>query len=173
MTIASGEGQGTRILLEVPLMENDLDQNPVPVKICDEPAAERGEDGAIRVLVADDHAIVRQGLTNLLEEDPRFVVVGEAGDGEEAVRAVEKDRPDVLLLDVNMPRMNGIEVAREVSRRWPDVIVVGLSVQDDETTARAMIEAGASAFLSKAGESERMFATLTDLMAQRAGGADN
>lgn len=63
--------------------------------------------------MADDHAIVREGLITLLKEHERFVVVGEARDGVEAIEAVELHRPDVLLLDVNMPRMNGIEAARK------------------------------------------------------------
>lgn len=109
-----------------------------------------------RVLVVDDHTIVRQAVATMLSGDQRLVVVGEAADGVEAIEAVERHQPDVVLIDVNMPRMNGIEATREICRRWPDVRVVALSIQDDETVVKSMIAAGAAGFVSKSDDAERM-----------------
>jgi PAS domain S-box-containing protein len=167
ISVESVPGDGTRISLEVPLLPALADGPEVlPDKLVQQvrgdPPAERGER-RIRILVVDDHAMVRQGLATLLDEDERLVVVGEAADGVEAIEAVEQHRPDVMLVDLNMPRMNGIEATREVHRRWPETIIIGLSVQDDDITARAIMAAGAAAFLSKAGDSDRMIATIVDL----------
>ncbi len=125
------------------------------------------DDTRIRVLVVDDHAIVREGIANILRSDDRLTVVGEAADGVQAIKAVEVQRPDVVLLDVNMPRMNGVEAAREIIRRWPKTLIVGLSVLGDELTARTMIEAGAAAFIPKSGDSEQMISTVVGLVRQR------
>ncbi|HET8700813.1 MAG TPA: PAS domain S-box protein, partial [Nitrococcus sp.] len=113
-------------------------------------------DSRARVLVVDDHAIVREGIANVLSSDERLVVVGEAADGMEAIEAVEQHRPNVVLIDVNMPRMNGVEATREIHRRWPEVRVVALSVQDDAATAKTMIRAGAAAFISKSDDAAQM-----------------
>lgn len=109
-----------------------------------------------RVLVVDDHALVRQGLASTLLTDDRIQVVGEAADGLEALEAIERHRPHVVLMDVNMPRMNGVDATREIRRRWPSIKVVALSVQDDEATARTMLNTGAAAFISKSDDASRM-----------------
>ncbi|HET8701455.1 MAG TPA: response regulator transcription factor, partial [Nitrococcus sp.] len=117
-------------------------------------------DRQVHVLVVDDHAIVREGIANVLNADERLVVVGEAADGVEAIEAVGRHRPDVVLIDVNMPRMNGVEAAHEIRRRWPEVRIVALSVQDDAATARSMIQAGAAAFVSKSSDANHMIKTV-------------
>jgi signal transduction histidine kinase len=125
------------------------------------------DDAHVRVLVVDDHTIVREGIANILRSDERLTVVGEAADGVQAIQEVERHRPDVVLMDVNMPRMNGVEAAREIMRRWPKTLIVGLSVLGDELTARTMIEAGAAAFIPKSGDSEQMISTVVGLMVGR------
>lgn len=107
--------------------------------------------------------MVRQGLATILAENEHLEVVAQAADGIEAVAAAEQHRPNVILIDVNMPRMNGIEATREIHRRWPEIILIGLSVQDDEATAKAMLDAGAAAFLPKTGDSDQLLATITAL----------
>lgn len=169
LTITSAPGEGTRISLEVPVLA-EVREEPIAVK--DEGLSQRkarrkvagpGDGHPIRVMVVDDHAMVRQGIATLLGEDERLEVVGEAEDGLAAIERFEQQRPDVMLVDLNMPRMNGIEATREIHRRWPETIIIGLSVQDDEATAKAIQEAGAAAFLRKAGDSDRMIATIVEL----------
>jgi two-component system CheB/CheR fusion protein len=112
------------------------------------------------VLVVDDHAIMRDGLVKLIGTDERVHIVGEAADGQEAIEAVERLQPDVVLMDVNLPIVNGIDATRRIREQWPDVQVVGLSVQDDPATHQSMLEAGASAFISKSEKAETMVATV-------------
>lgn len=118
----------------------------------------------VRVLVVDDHTLVRNGIVTILNLDDRIEVIGEASDGAEAIAAVQRHQPDVVLMDVNMPGMNGIKATQEICRRWPGTIVVGLSMQSkDDGPARAMSHAGAAAFLSKSADSEKMIETILRL----------
>lgn len=103
----------------------------------------------IRILLADDHAIVRAGLRHLLAETPDLEVVGEAADGEAALRLAAALRPDILLLDVRLPGRDGLEVARLLRARLPDVRVVALTVCDDAQHARALLRLGVSGYLLK------------------------
>jgi DNA-binding NarL/FixJ family response regulator len=128
-----------------------------------------GDTGSPRrvcVLVVDDQEMVREGLLNVLSKDVRLVV-GDARDGVQALKAFELQQPDVVLMDVNMPQMNGVETAREIHRRWPQTAIIGLSVSEDDATAQAMIEAGASAFMPKSGSSAKLIKTIVDLAAGR------
>src|SRR4051794_11899401 len=86
-----------------------------------------GPDRPIRVLLVDDHAVVRKGLRALFERDPGIDVVGEAQDGEHAVQTVERLRPDVVLMDLEMPGIGGVEAARQISASHPDVKIVVLT----------------------------------------------
>jgi DNA-binding NarL/FixJ family response regulator len=113
-----------------------------------------------RVLIVDDHAMVRQGIATMLHTDPNILVVAEAQDGSEATEAVARHQPDVVLLDVNMPVLNGPETTRRIRDQWPHVQVVGLSVQDDEATARLMLDAGACAFISKSADAGELIAAV-------------
>ena len=102
-----------------------------------------------RVVLADDHIVVRQGLRRLLEKAPEIEVVGEAGDGLEAIETVEALQPDVLLLDIEMPVMDGIEVARRLKEAQVDVRILVLSAYDDREYIRALLDIGVSGFLVK------------------------
>lgn len=103
----------------------------------------------MRVLLADDHAIVRRGIRSLLESDPTITVVGEAVDGLEALHLVEQRSPDILILDVGMPRLNGIEVAARVQKLHAAPRVVILSMHADESYILRALDAGARAYLLK------------------------
>lgn len=166
--IDSSPGEGTRVRFNVPIDGKPADGPAVPpaqaVAAGAQPTVVPGGVATqIRVLVVDDHALVREGIVTMLNRDVRLTVIAEAADGVEAVAAVEQHQPDVVLMDVNMPRMNGIAATRELRRRWPGVVVVGLSMQArDERSARAMVEAGAAAFLSKSGDGTQMIQAIID-----------
>ena len=103
----------------------------------------------IRVLLADDHAVVRKGIREFLEEDPGISVVAEATNGQEALRLVAEHQPQVAVLDVQMPVLNGIDAARVLKVKFPQVKVVFITMHADPAYVRAAFEAGASAYLLK------------------------
>ena len=105
--------------------------------------------GRIRILLADDHTLVRQGLRKLLEERPDWEVIAEAGDGREAVRLAEQHKPDVAILDVAMPLLNGIEATRQITKRVPGTHVLVLSMHADEAYVTQILQAGATGYLLK------------------------
>ena len=105
--------------------------------------------GRVRILLADDHTIVRQGLRKVLEERPEWEVVAEAGDGREAVRLAEQHRPDVAIVDVAMPLLNGIETTRQITKRVPTTRVLVLSMHADEAYVTQILQAGATGYLLK------------------------
>src|SRR6058998_746016 len=101
----------------------------------------------IRIVLADDHQVVRQGFRALLQEESDFEIVGEVGDGLEAVRLVEKQKPHVLVVDLMMPGLNGLEVARQVTQRSPRTRIVVLSMHADEAYVLEALKNGASAYV--------------------------
>lgn len=103
----------------------------------------------LRILLADDHTLVRQGLRKVLEERPEWEVVAEAGDGREAVRQAEEVRPDVAIVDVAMPLLNGIEAVRQIARKAPGTRLLVLSMHADEAYVTQMLRAGAAGYLLK------------------------
>jgi DNA-binding NarL/FixJ family response regulator len=121
----------------------------------------------LKLLLADDHQIVRQGLQALLGAQPDFEVVGEAADGPEAVRLTERLRPDVLILDLTMPGLNGLEVAREVARRAPRTRVVILSMHSDGAYVLEAIRAGALAYVLKDAGADELVRAIHEVAAGR------
>ncbi|MDR7866302.1 MAG: response regulator transcription factor [Sporomusaceae bacterium] len=103
----------------------------------------------IRILIADDHALLRQGIKNVLELESDFAIVAEAGDGEEAVRKAGEAVPDIALLDINMPRLNGLEVTKRIRAAQPSVKVIILTIHDDESYVVEVVKAGAAGYLLK------------------------
>ena len=103
----------------------------------------------IRVLLADDHTLVRAGIRSLLETIENLEVVAESGDGREALELIARHRPDVALLDIGMPGMNGIEIARQCARESPKTKIVILSMYDDKTHVTQAIRAGVEGYLLK------------------------
>ena len=114
----------------------------------------------IRVLIADDHALVRQGIRKILEECGELDVVGEAGEGREAVDLCVRLRPDVVLMDVTMPGMNGAEATREIKQAAPRVAVLALSAYDDDAYVFALLESGAAGYLLKGALSEQIVSAI-------------
>jgi len=103
----------------------------------------------VKILIADDHAFVREGTRRILEQEPDFEVVAEAGDGDEAVKYACDLKPDVALLDVSMPRMDGIEATKQIKALCPSVAILVLSAYDDDQFIFGLLEAGAAGYLLK------------------------
>jgi two-component system, NarL family, response regulator NreC len=103
----------------------------------------------IRIVLADDHKLMRSGLRVLLEQQPDLTVVGEASDGREAVALVASQRPDVLVMDIGMPSLNGIEAAAQITQSNPEAAIVILSMHSDESYVLRALKAGAKGYLLK------------------------
>ena len=103
----------------------------------------------IKVLIADDHAVVREGTRRILEQEPDMQVVGEAGDGEEAVNLAKSLKPDVAIIDIAMPKMDGIEATKRIKAASPSINVLILSAYDDDQFIFSLLEAGAAGYLLK------------------------
>jgi DNA-binding NarL/FixJ family response regulator len=103
----------------------------------------------VRILLADDHALVRRGVRLILDNEPDLTVVAEAGDGAEAVTKARADRPDLAILDIAMPRMTGLQAARELSRLMPDLRILILTMYDNEQYFFEALKAGASGYVLK------------------------
>jgi PAS domain S-box-containing protein len=155
LAIDSAPGKGSRFTLAVPLGFGPTDDRQ-PIEPCPEQRAcktsSRGKKHAkagMRVLFADDHQVMRQGLIQLIASQPDIQVVGEAANGREALEQARRIRPDVIVMDISMPEMDGIEATRHIKSEMPEVRVIGLSMHDDEHLAETMRKAGAEAFVSK------------------------
>jgi NarL family two-component system response regulator LiaR len=105
--------------------------------------------GKIRILIADDHAMVREGTRQILEKEADLTVVAEAGDGEEAVRSAGTFRPDVAIIDIAMPKLDGIEATKQIKALYPSVAVLILTAYDDDQFVISFLEAGAAGYLLK------------------------
>ena len=116
---------------------------------------------AIRVLLVDDHQLVREGLKRMLELDEDIEVVGEAANGEDAITQAELLSPDVILMDIKMPGMDGIAATRQLKQKMPDVKVIMLTLYDSEYVTQA-IEAGASGYILKDAKQEQLIQAIRD-----------
>jgi len=103
----------------------------------------------IRILLAEDHVVVREGTRELIQHEEDMEVVGEAGDGEEAVALAPRTRPDVIIMDVNMPRLNGIEATKQIKAIMPSTAILILTAYDNDQYVSALLEAGAAGYLLK------------------------
>ena len=112
--------------------------------------------GKIRILIADDHAVVREGTRRVLEQESDMEVVGEAGDGEEAVNLATSLKPDVAIMDISMPKMDGIEATRLIKAACPSISVLALSAYDDDQFVFSLLEAGAAGYLLKSVRSREL-----------------
>lgn len=113
-----------------------------------------GQSVAIRVVLADDHAVVRKGIREFLEEGGDIAVVAEASDGVEALRLVKEERPDVVVMDIQMPRMTGVEATRRIKEQFPDVKVLVLTAYDNDPYIFALLQAGADGYILKTADAE-------------------
>jgi PAS domain S-box-containing protein len=161
LEIASAPGDGSRFTLTVPLsaaLEGVPSRRPAVTyreMPKESPAAPR-----LRVLVVDDHALVRRGFATMLAGEPDLIVVGEAADGQMAIELTRQLAPDVVLMDVSMPVLDGIAAARAIHAEFPAVRVIGLSVFEAVDQPAAMREAGAVGYLSKSDSAETLLAAI-------------
>jgi two-component system response regulator DegU len=108
-----------------------------------------GQLNLIRILLIDDHKIFREGVKRVVEMEDNFTVVGEGGDGTEALALVEQLKPDVILMDINMPKMNGVEATESILKRSPDSKIIILSIHDEEAYVYKTLQSGANGYLLK------------------------
>jgi len=114
----------------------------------------------IRVLLADDHTLLRSGIKALLEDEPDIAIVGEAADGREAVRLAHLLRPNLVLMDIAMPLLNGLEATRQIKREHPEINVLVLTMYDHEEYFRQVLEAGASGYIIKRAAANELVAAI-------------
>ena len=119
----------------------------------------------IRILLADDHALVRQGTRRILEEQQDFRVVGEAEDGKQALELVKRLKPDVVLLDIRMPQLSGVDVVRELSKSSRETKILILSAYDDDEYILALMEAGVSGYLLKTAHANELVESVRNVAA--------
>jgi two-component system response regulator NreC len=117
-----------------------------------------------RILIADDHDVVRSGLRVLLRTSPDYSIVGEASDGEEAVRLTEKTSPDLVIMDISMPTLDGIAATRMIKERHPDVKVIILTAHEDEEYAFQVLRAGANGYVLKNAGKKDIFRAIESAM---------
>ncbi|MBI4776698.1 MAG: response regulator transcription factor [Deltaproteobacteria bacterium] len=110
-----------------------------------------------RIVIADDHTIVREGIRSLLEAREDFIVVGEASTGREAIREVEELHPDIVIMDVSMPDLNGLEATRQIKKRFPDCKILVLTMYEDKESIRQMLQCGASGYVVKKSAVSQLF----------------
>jgi signal transduction histidine kinase/ActR/RegA family two-component response regulator len=161
LEIQSTPGQGTTMQLIAPVRKprtkpSEVEKLLTPAARANPPAAAPATEALIRILVADDHPIVRQGLTSLLEHEPDFKIVAQAGDAESAIETACNVAVDVVLMDFSMPRINGAEATRRIHEAKPDLPVIGMSVYQEQSVADSMRQAGAVAFFRKDESSEHL-----------------
>ncbi len=165
--VESAPGRGTRSVLELPLPQrtNAHVQTPVPLAVpsIGRTASPRKEE-TIRVLLVDDHVMMRQGLRSVLDGYRDLETVAEAADGEEAVLAVERFHPAVVVMDINMPKMNGIEATARIKAKYQAVHVIGLSVNPERDNQEAMRHAGAEVLLTKEAAVEQLYSAIQRVM---------
>jgi DNA-binding NarL/FixJ family response regulator len=118
----------------------------------------------LKIVLAEDHTILREGLRALLSADPNFEIVGEACDGRDAVRCVEKLVPDLLLMDLSMPRMSGMEAIREIKKRYPEIKIIALTVHKTEEYLLTTLKAGADGYVLKDATHDELVMAIKNVM---------
>jgi CheY-like chemotaxis protein len=171
LELHSKPGEGTRATLVLPL-SHPLEQSsgvslptvPPPENVTAVPGTSDFKSGPYRVLLADDHAMVRQGLCLMLDACPDIEVIAEASNGQEAVELAQKLKPSVVVIDINMPLMNGIEATAKIRTALPDTIVIGMSVNASVDNQEAMRTAGASILLPKEAAGDQLYGAIQAAM---------
>ncbi len=175
MEMDSAPGKGSRFVLTAPLTALVAPAtSTASTRIVEMPAGERTlpanrprSGTPIRVLLADDHIVMREGLARLLSQEPDITIVGQAADGQEAVRLAAALLPDVILMDISMPKLNGVEATRAIRNDYCDIRIIGLSMFEEMDRAQALRDAGAIAYLTKSGPPDELVAAIRESVNQR------
>ena len=122
-------------------------------------------ENKLRIVLADDHTILREGLRALLSADPNFDIVGEAEDGRAAVRCVEKLEPNLLLMDLSMPRMSGMDAISEIKKRYPETKIIALTVHKTEEYLLTTLQAGVDGYVLKDATHDELVMAIHNVMA--------
>lgn len=167
----SQEGEGACFRLTVPFKGTpaivDKEVQRETAVFPHTPHLTKSKNDPIRILIADDHAIVRKGIISLLAREADLKVIGQAGDGAEAIQKTEALSPDVVIMDIDMPNVNGVEATRAIKQNFPETNVVGLSLLDGEDWIEKMYEVGMSAYLLKGGDADELIQTIRQLYWQK------
>lgn len=169
--IYSEPGKGTKAVIYAPLKEDvPLDEaakveNEILIS-SDQKVAPLEQPQKIKVILADDHEMVRRGFCRIIEREGDILIMGEASNGQEVVELARKNHPDIILMDVNMPVMGGIEATQIIKSEMPHIRIIGLSLHESEEVAKNMQNAGATAYLKK---SEAVESLITTIRAESAG----
>jgi len=162
--IESAPGRGSRFVLTTP--PGTLKQTDGNVTGASGngrlPVNDASKDNVIRILIADDHRMMRKGLVSLLQHINDIEVIGEAENGQDALRAVREHQPDLVLMDIAMPKMNGIKATGLIHNEMPEVTVIGLSMFEDEEIRKQILANGAYACLSKSVDAKRLIRTIRE-----------
>ena len=175
MTVEASPGRGSRFMLLVPARLSMPVQETTPTEGENQSESEiiatmGGYSTSARkigVLLADDHPVVSDGLSRLLNEQPDIQVVGQAGDGEAAINLARQLKPDVVLMDISLPLVNGFDATRRIVTECPDIRVIGLSMHEEPDMANSMLQAGAVAYLTKGGPIESLISAIRACMAPK------
>ena len=121
----------------------------------------------IKIMLVDDHDLVRTGVRRLLEDNPDLEIVGEACSGEEAISVIKEMKPDVVLMDLNMPGIGGLETTKKIKHLMPNVRVIVVTMVDDTMFPQRLLKAGASGYLTKGAKSEEIMRAIRDAMVNK------
>ena len=158
-----GEGTAIRIILPHEARNPDEEvsaEQEADARLAASPAGPGEEPPQVRVVLVDDHMVLRSGLKLLLVEQPGIEVVGELDNGRQAVDAADRLHPDIMVMDVAMPEMDGVEATRAIKREHPEIRIIGLSMFQDRETGQRMLDAGAELYLPKTGPSEELVSAI-------------
>jgi PAS domain S-box-containing protein len=157
LKIESEPGQGSSFILYMPV-QTAVTEEPFKARKSTDAAAQKtvSLNTGLRVLFADDHKVIRHGLIRLISAHPEIEVVGEAANGREAIELARHLRPDVIVMDISMPEIDGIEATRLIKSEFPDMRIIGLSMFEDEQSVKNIINAGADTFVPKTASSAKL-----------------
>jgi PAS domain S-box-containing protein len=161
LKIESEPGEGTRAIITIPIAVNKKAEHKIISGEGKQLETVFTEDtDGITVLLVDDHPITREGIAKVIEYEVDLKLAGEAKNGREAIELASEKNPDVIVMDINMPDMNGIEATKRIKAEWPDIQIIGLSFHEEGDTADEMRNAGASAFITKSNAVEQLCETI-------------
>lgn len=143
------------VSLEIPPASPDQPVHPDACQQCDNP---------VTILIVEDHSLLREGWAYIFNNDPRYSVIGECRSGEEAIGLAKESGPDVILMDINLPGINGIEATRQICKSNPALKVIGVSLYEQPAYARKMIQNGACGYVTKSSPREELFEAIQHVL---------